>query len=114
MNKKWQEMTLSYSLKVFALSVFMLSFKMGALMAHPWGGLVIDNRGNIYFTFINPIVDKNHLACVRQINNELDLISVLESNYSPVILSFPALQIVISMALRESMLVLNFNPNFGK
>ncbi|MCP9292441.1 hypothetical protein [Gracilimonas sediminicola] len=51
--------------------------------AHPWGGLVIDQQGNIYFTFICPFVDEDHYACVWQIDDQQNLKQVLESSYSP-------------------------------
>lgn len=52
-------------------------------VAHPWGGLVIDDSGTIYFTFICPIVDEDHHACVWQINDQQELVSVLRSSASP-------------------------------
>ncbi|MBO6576911.1 MAG: hypothetical protein JJ896_15925 [Rhodothermales bacterium] len=32
--------------------------------AHPWGGLVVDAAGSIYFTFVCPVVSDGHTACV--------------------------------------------------
>lgn len=35
-----------------------------AVVAHPWGGLVVDAAGAVYFTFVCPPVSENHVACV--------------------------------------------------
>lgn len=52
--------------------------------AHPWGGLVIDSEGNIYFTFICPIEDdNNHYACVWKINPSKKMQHVLKARRSP-------------------------------
>lgn len=53
------------------------------IQAHPWGGLVIDNKGNIYFTFICPIVDDNHYACIWRLNSINELEEILKSASSP-------------------------------
>ena len=36
--------------------------------AHPWGGLVVDDQGNIYFTFTCPMQGDGHVACVYRID----------------------------------------------
>ncbi len=51
--------------------------------SHPWGGLVIDAEGNIYFTFICPMVDNDHHACVWKIDPNQELSEVLQSRRSP-------------------------------
>ncbi len=51
--------------------------------SHPWGGLVIDNNGNIYFSFICPIVDDHHYACLMKIDENGELVEVLKANRSP-------------------------------
>lgn len=53
------------------------------LSSHPWGGLVIDDKGNIYFTFICPFVDEDHYACVWKINTEGEVEEVLKAQRSP-------------------------------
>ncbi|MEQ9279126.1 MAG: hypothetical protein RLN83_06480 [Balneola sp.] len=54
------------------------------LESHPWGGLVIDQDGNIYFTFICPIDDDaNHYACVWKITPNNEMIHVLRAQRSP-------------------------------
>ncbi len=60
------------------------------LESHPWGGLVIDRDGNIYFTFICPIDDdNNHYACLWKItpNNEMDHVLKARRSPSDIILS---------------------------
>jgi len=49
---------------------------------HPWGGLVVDEQGDIYFTFICPFVDDDHFACVWKISNG-EATASLQSNRSP-------------------------------
>lgn len=39
-----------------------------AALAHPWGGLVVDAQGNVYFTFTCPIDGDGHVACVYRID----------------------------------------------
>lgn len=51
--------------------------------AHPWGGLVIDADGHVYFTFICPLVDDDHYACVWQLGDGTEPTAVLESQRSP-------------------------------
>ncbi len=51
--------------------------------AHPWGGLVVDEDGNIYFVFTCPIVDDHHYACVWKLDTEGNLTQVLKSQHSP-------------------------------
>jgi hypothetical protein len=73
----------------YILSILFLSIALGfssssrSLEAHPWGGLVIDNNGNVYFTFTCPIVDDHHYACVWKIDREGNMQQVLKSKYSP-------------------------------
>ncbi len=50
---------------------------------HPWGGLAIDSDGNLYFTFICPLVDEDHYACVMKIDSFSVLSEVLKSSRSP-------------------------------
>lgn len=65
--------------------VLLLAFMLAPVLgnSHPWGGLVIDSEGNIYFTFICPLVDNDHYACVWKIDPELELSETLRSNRSP-------------------------------
>ncbi len=68
--------------KTIILTLVIISFsEMGN--AHPWGGLVIDAKGNLYFTFICPLVDDDHYACVMKINSASQLEEVLKSRRSP-------------------------------
>ncbi len=50
------------------LSVLLLLWT-SPLLAHPWGGLVVDDSGNIYFTYICPMDGDDHLACVYRIDH---------------------------------------------
>ena len=65
------------------LSLLFLLLNTKTASAHPWGGLVIDQQGIIYFTFICPFVDDAHYACVWQINSQNELNEALESAHSP-------------------------------
>lgn len=67
----------------FFLAFLLLLLSFGSLSAHPWGGLVMDQQGNIYFTFVCPMVDADHYACVWKIDNQQELSEVLESSHSP-------------------------------
>ena len=70
-------------LKSAVLSVLFLLLGSTNVFSHPWGGLVVDSQGNIYFTFIAPFVDDNHYACVWEIDEEQSLNQVLQSAFSP-------------------------------
>ncbi len=50
--------------------------------AHPWGGLVVDENGDIFFTFICPFTSDDHHACVWKLSDGAPTAS-LESRYSP-------------------------------
>jgi hypothetical protein len=63
--------------------VLLILLTSSNLYSHPWGGLVIDVEGNIYFSFICPLVDDNHYACVWKIDSDLQISEVLKSNRSP-------------------------------
>lgn len=68
----------------FVLSVLMLVFwGSSKTLAHPWGGLVIDENGVVYFAFVAPMVGDDHHACVWQINDQGKLTPVLKSSFSP-------------------------------
>ena len=71
--------------KLFSTFFLLLMILAGIqnVNAHPWGGLVIDEEGNIYFTFICPMVDDEHYACVWKIDTEEELREVLRSGRSP-------------------------------
>ncbi len=68
--------------KIAFILFFILSLSV-EINAHPWGGLVIDNEGNIYFTFICPIEDDNHYACVWKITPSKEMQHVLKAQLSP-------------------------------
>lgn len=67
---------------VFATLSFIVLLSSPA-KAHPWGGLVIDSDGNLYFTFICPFVDDDHYACVWKIDTNQELSEMLKSQRSP-------------------------------
>lgn len=67
----------------FILLLLTLLLSSRTTNAHPWGGLVIDSDGNIYFTFICPLVDDDHFACVWKIDSDLGLSETLKSERSP-------------------------------
>lgn len=75
-------MTCTRRLAAFVLLIVGL-FKPSTTSAHPWGGLVIDENGNIYFAFICPIEDRQHHACVWRISATNETHPVLESGHSP-------------------------------
>lgn len=70
-------------------------------IAHPWGGLVVDEDGNIYFTFTCPIVDEHHYACVWKLDTDGNLTQVLKSQTRHLILSLPVLLIIRFMQLSD-------------
>lgn len=76
--------------------------------AHPWGGLAIDSKGNLYFTFICPLVDDDHFACVMKIDSTSQLIEILKSGSSPS-------DIILERSLNGNIFAAErtgFNPNF--
>ncbi len=93
--------------KAFLLLLVIMTFSQKA-HAHPWGGLVIDAEGNLYFTFICPFVDDDHYACVWKIDTNQELSEVLKSRRSPsdIVLSRNPDKIIYA-AERNG-----FNPNF--
>lgn len=50
---------------------------------HPWGGLVVDDAGQVYFTFICPFVDDDHYACIWQLQPDGTVTPVLQAERSP-------------------------------
>ena len=69
---------------VFKFSLtYCLLLLSGDLPAHPWGGLVIDGQGNIYFTFVSPMVGDDHYAAVWVLDQERKLSEILRSEHSP-------------------------------
>lgn len=66
------------------LGVFFFSVTSSNSNSHPWGGLVIDSEGNIYFTFICPFVDDDHhYACVWLIDSSNSSKEILKASSSP-------------------------------
>ncbi len=65
------------------LGLFCFFVTSSDVNSHPWGGLVIDSQGNIYFTFICPFVDDDHYACVWLIDSNNSSKEILKANYSP-------------------------------
>lgn len=74
-----QKFWLFKSITAFILALICFS----NLESHPWGGLVIDENGDIYFTFICPMVDDDHYACIWKIDSNNEVKQVLKSSYSP-------------------------------
>lgn len=73
-----------FLLQSIFLSLFILILASTSTKAHPWGGLVIDAEGNIYFTFICPMVDDDHhYACVWKLNSVNELEEIMKSASSP-------------------------------
>ncbi len=52
-------------------------------LAHPWGGLVVDAEGTIYFTFVSPMVGDDHYACVWKVSKGGAPEVVIRSQFSP-------------------------------
>ncbi len=68
-------------------SVLLAGFLVSAIVlpdvaAHPWGGLVIDKDGTVYFTFVCPFSSDNHYACVWRLRDN-DVAASLTSERSP-------------------------------
>jgi hypothetical protein len=81
---------------------------MGISFSHPWGGLVIDKYGNIYFTFVSPMAEFDHYACVWKIDKNLNISEFLKSPSSPS-------DIILSRSLERKIFAaerLNHNGNF--
>ncbi len=73
-----------FLLQNFFLSLIIIIIATIPAKAHPWGGLVIDATGNIYFTFICPMVDDDHhYACVWKLNSVNELEEIIKSTSSP-------------------------------
>ena len=49
-----------------------LSIKTSPAQAHPWGGLVVDAAGRIFFTFVCPMIGDNHEACVWRLDPDAE------------------------------------------
>lgn len=101
-------MRITYSFKVLLVLLIAITFPEKAV-SHPWGGLVIDSEGNLYFTFICPLVDDDHYACVWKIDSNQELSEVLKSHRSPsdIVLSRSPERVIFA-AERTG-----FNPNFN-
>ncbi len=41
-----------------------------SLFAHPWGGLVVDDEGNVYYSFVCPVESDSHVACVYRLDHD--------------------------------------------
>lgn len=74
---------MSQAYKILFSAIALFGLLGGATVAaHPWAGLVIDDSGTIYFTFICPVVDEDHHACVWQVDGGKALVA-LHSASSP-------------------------------
>lgn len=62
---------------------FIILFCFCISFSHPWGGLVIDKYGNIYFSFVSPMTEFDHYACVWKIDTKLQLSEYIKSPSSP-------------------------------
>ena len=65
-----------------AILLVLLFFCPRQSQAHPWGGLVIDQNGDIYFTFICPFTSDDHYACVWKLSEGV-VTPALSSSQSP-------------------------------
>ncbi|MGB0346250.1 MAG: hypothetical protein ACPGGA_02120 [Balneolaceae bacterium] len=65
------------------LLLLVLSLNSESSYSHPWGGLVIDNLGNIYFSYICPLIDNGHFACVLKLDSNNEITEILKSDRSP-------------------------------
>lgn len=57
-------------IRILALLLLSLSVvpNIQPAQAHPWGGLVVDAAGRIFFTFVCPIISNSHVACVLELD----------------------------------------------
>lgn len=69
--------------QILLLIVFCWLTGVSAASAHPWGGLVVDELGHVYFTFICPMVDDDHHACVWRIDADGALTTSYIAQRSP-------------------------------
>lgn len=59
-------------------------FASWSATAHPWGGLVVDSAGAVYFTFVDPMVGGPHVACVWRLDpGATDPVPVLRATSDP-------------------------------
>ena len=54
-----------------------------SLSAHPWGGLVVDADGRVYFTFVCPFLSGDHYACVWALDDAAEPYEVIRAARSP-------------------------------
>lgn len=66
-----------------ALAVLIVVASPLSSSAHPWGGLVVDSSGSIYFTFVCPMVGDSHHACVWKMDIGSEPSPVLKSSSDP-------------------------------
>lgn len=88
---------------------FLIALSTSSSKAHPWGGLVIDANGTIYFTFVCPLVGDDHYACVWKIDSNKELSEVLKARRSPSDLILSRTPDRKIFAAERS----GFNPNFN-
>lgn len=61
-----------------------LTFALNKVNVHPWGGLVVDSLGNIYFTFVAPLSDpEHHYAAIWKLSDQGEITPQLVSGSSP-------------------------------
>ncbi len=59
---------MNYIRTIALLTFFSLSLQVKPAQAHPWGGLVVDSIGRIFFTFVCPVISDRHIACIWQLD----------------------------------------------
>lgn len=69
-------------MRSLVVAVLLLCLDTTTTFAHPWGGLVVDADGSIYFVSIDPIIGEEHHACVYRLEDGKAKV-VLRSTHSP-------------------------------
>lgn len=99
----------SFFYRIASATFILITLLAASSEAHPWGGLVIDSNGDLYFTFICPFVDDDHYACVWKIESNQELSEVLKSQRSPSDIILARSPDRMIFAAERS----GFNPNFN-
>lgn len=66
-----------------SILIMLLLSTLSGLQAHPWGGLVLDQKGDVFFSGIDPVVGNGHYAAIFQVRGEDSIRCVLKSKHSP-------------------------------
>ena len=67
-----------------ALTFYICLYSLSSwVYAHPWGGLVVDNQGDIYFSFVCPMWNDEHYACIWKLDKNNNLTTAIQAKSTP-------------------------------